>query len=124
MAADIIARARAAQRERNGIRVKVRMPDKLSDRARACAKEARVDKLGEWVCIACRRYAAGAFDGVATSEKTEVATRKESECLTVRAPAGMAAKDILRAVTLACDYCERNAIPSTPQPVKRYRIKK
>ena len=114
-AEEIIGRARACQRVREGVRAKVRFPDALAARARACAEEAGL-KLGEWVNCACRSSSGCLSNDVADCEKMEVATRTDSECLTVRAPAGMRSPDILRAVRAACAFCESRRVAFAPDP--------
>lgn len=118
-ARDIIERALRAQEGRRGVRVKVRMPDALLARAHECARQVN-ETLGDWVNIACRKHQAKVRECVATNEKQELATRRDSEAVTVRAPAGMDAKEIRAAVLLACEYCESRFIPCTPQPVGEY----
>lgn len=121
--ADMIRRARAAQAERAGVRVAVRFPDALIARARLCAADVD-DTLADWVNAACRQWRKGVFDGVARAEKTELATRKESESITVRAPAGMPAADIKTAVIAACAWCEERRITYHPDPPPRYILEK
>lgn len=117
----MIARALAAQRRRAGVRVKVRLPDTLAARARACAADVDMP-LGDWVNSACRQWRKGVFDSVADANKNELATRKESESITVRAPKGMSAADIKTAITRGCTWCESRRIVYSPEVPARYLL--
>lgn len=121
--ADLIRKAHEAARAKAGVRVKVRFPDELARRARECADNAR-DQLGEWVNKACRQWRSGVFTCVAESQKTELATRDKSECITIRAPAGMTAEEIKRAVSLCCAYCEQRRITYTLEIPPRYILER
>jgi hypothetical protein len=123
MAAEMVARALQAQREREGVRVKVRLSDDLAARVGLCAADVGM-KLGEWVNCACRNYLAGRCVSVADTEKTDLATRDKSECYTVRAPAGMAPTEIKRAVTMSVVYCEARRITYNPQPPAHYLLER
>jgi len=112
-----------AQRKREGVRVKVRLPDALASRARACAADVDMP-LGDWVNCACRQWRKGVFDSVANANVTELATRKESEAITVRAPKGMPAADIKTAIARGCAWCESRRIVYTPEIPARYLIEK
>lgn len=118
-AEDIIARAMARQREREGVRQKVRMPDELAERARACAADVG-ETLGEWVAGACR------WGGVRVADwrNAELATRDGSEALSVRVPEGMTAGEVRACVAACCEYCEARRVTYTPQPVGRYLLAK
>ena len=103
------------------MRVKVRFPDELAKRARECAAEVG-DMLSDWVNPACRQWRLDVFASVAKPAQTELATRETSECITIRAPKGMAAADIKAAVLACCAFCEANRVPCTPQPITRYKV--
>lgn len=120
-AAELIRKAHAAAREKAGVRIKVRFPNALIAKARLCAEELG-DGLGEWVNGACRRYRGVSADCVADSELTGLATREESEAITIRAPEGMTAEEIRSAVAVSVSRCEERRIPSTPQPCERFYV--
>lgn len=115
----MIRAARARQRERAGVRVKIRFPDALAARARLCADDVR-ETLGDWVNAACRQWARGSFAGVAHPVNHGLATRDGSECITVRAPDGLTPGEVKTAVELCCAYCEARRIAYTPQVPARY----
>lgn len=121
--AEMVARALRKQRERAGVRVKVRLPDSLAARARICAADVS-ETLGDWVNAACRQARKGVFDDVAIPQKTELATRAESECVTVRAPSGMTSSDIRDAIARGCQWAEARRIAYNPQPPKRYILER
>lgn len=83
-AAEIIERARKAQDERAGRRLKVRVPTALWLRVRACADVCGVS-VEEYVCGACRGVQAGRIR-VANAENLEVGTREASAVVWVRVP--------------------------------------
>lgn len=122
-AREMIARAIAAQRRRAGVRVKVRLPDTLAARARACAADVDMP-LGDWVNSACRQWRKGVFDSVADAKQIELATRNESEAITVRAPKGMSAADIKTAIGRGCAWCESRRIVYTPEIPARYILER
>lgn len=119
--ADMIAQAKAAQKAKEGVRVKVRFPNALVQRARECANQVD-DDLGDWVNIACRRYLSDAITCVATLEEYKLATRGDSVPVTIKAPLGMTCAEIKSAVLYACIFCEQRAIPCTPQPCAEYKV--
>lgn len=121
--ADLIRQAHAAAREKAGVRVKVRFPSALIDRARLCSADA-CDGLGDWVNKVCRQYRAGGFASVASRNKSELATREASECITVRAPLGMSAEDIKAAVACGCAYSEARRITYHPVVPARYLMER
>lgn len=122
-AIDLIRAARAAQAARAGVRVKVRLPDALAARARECAAEIGYT-LGDWVNAACRQHRSGVFDSVAIADNAPLATRNDSEAVTVRAPDKMSAADIKTAIARACAFCEARRIVYNPQPPARYLLEK
>lgn len=108
-AADMIARALAAQKAKEGARMPVRFPSGLIARARECASD--VDEpIGDWVNIACRQWQAGKFTGVVNAENAELATRETSEVITVKAPKGMTGAEVKAAVSACCTYCESKRV--------------
>lgn len=119
--AELIARAKDAQKAREGTRMPVRFPDDLIARARVCAAE--VDEpVGDWVNKACRQWMAGKFTSVADLEKYSLATREGSTPITVKAPFGMLASEVKRAVLACAKYCEERRVTYTPDPAPEHYI--
>jgi len=99
------------------VRMKIRMPDALAARARLCAADVG-DSLGEWIAGAVR----WAGPRVADWRAAGLATRADSECLTLRLPPGLTQAEIRRCVEVCCDWCEARRVPMTQQPVGRYLV--
>jgi hypothetical protein len=118
---DIISAARAAQKEKEGVRVPVRFPSDLIARVRQCAADLN-EPLGDWVNTACRAWMSGRFDGVVTAENKELATRENSEVITVKAPKEMKCEDIKKAALACCMRYEQKRIVYTPQHCANYRV--
>ena len=97
---ELIARAHAAQAERDGLRVKVRLPRSLKTRAENCAA-ACADDLAEWSAKACRRLLR-----VPTERTAPKVTRDDSTPVWLRAPAGMPPARIRLALLLAVEHAE------------------
>jgi hypothetical protein len=118
-AEEIIAAARARERARRGVRTKIRLPDALAERARACANDVG-ESLGDWIAGACR------WGGrhVANWQTRELATRAGSEALSVRVPEGLTPGEVRACIAACCAYCEARRVTYTPQPVRRYRVTK
>jgi hypothetical protein len=118
---EIIERALAAQKAKDGIRMPVRFPASLIARVRDCAAD--VDEpIGDWVNKACRQWLAGKFSCVADRENAELATRETSEVITVKAPAGMTGAQVKAAVSACCCYCESRRIIYHPEEVGNYLL--
>ena len=83
-AAEIIERARKAEAERDGRRLKVRVPTALWRRVRACADVCGVS-VEEYACGACRGVQAGRIR-VASAENSEMGTREASVVVWIRVP--------------------------------------
>ena len=83
-AAEIIEQARKAQEERDGVRLKVRVPSALWRRVRACADACGVS-VEEYVCGSCRGVQAGRLK-VPICKKTKMGTSTETAW--VRVPHG------------------------------------
>ena len=122
-AADMIARAIALQKAKDGVRMPVRFPPALIARVRECAAEV-CEPIGDWVNMACRQWQAGKLACVVNAENTELATRETSEVITVKAPKGMTGAEIKAAVSACCQYCEARRIVYTPEIPERYLLEK
>lgn len=99
-AAEMIARARARSAEREGIRVKVRLPAELKSRAERVAASCRED-LAAWANAACLRLLR-----VPSEQTAPKVTRSGSVPVWLRAPAGMTPARIRLAVHLAVEHAE------------------
>lgn len=110
----MVRRAREAQDKKAGVRFKARVPDALWARVRKCADGAAM-AAEEWVCLACRAFMAGRFDGVAIDEKTLLGTREASAAQWVRAPEGMERERLREALLRAAAWHEPRLPRYTPQ---------
>lgn len=117
-AAEIIERARKAQDERAGRRLKVRVPTALWRRVRACADICGVS-VEEYACGACRGVQAGRLR-VASAENLEVGTREASAVVWVRVPEGFdtGAASIRPALAAAVEHTVAKAGPIEARPVE------
>ena len=113
---EIVRRARELERERDGVRAKVRLPSALWARVRRCAAAVPVP-VEEWVCSAVRAWERGKFDGVTYDEKDVLGTREGSETPWVRVPAGWrdAGGDLRRALAAAAAWHEPRLREPRPQ---------
>lgn len=118
-AEELIARARRRERERAGVRMKVRLPRELAERARACAAEVG-DGLGEWIAGSCRWGGTRVADWI----ETGLATRKGSEAISLRVPEGMTASEVRRCVEVCCAWCEARRVRYEPQKTERFLVGK
>lgn len=112
--AHLIARARATEASRAGVRVKIRLPDELHRRAQAAAADCR-DDLAEWANKACRLHQKS---GVRSQESEPIApiappqlTRCSSTPVWLRAPAGMPPDQIRAALAAAAERSEATRRP-------------
>ena len=97
---NMIRNAQERERERGGVRVRVRMSRALKAMAEACAR-AVGDDLTEWVNLACVNFREGKFERVAFEKETLDVTREGSEVVWVNAPSGMKAANIRLAMASA-----------------------
>ena len=116
---DMIERALAAQKAKEGVRIPVRFPHALIARVRECAADVG-EPIGDWVNMACRQWQAGKLSRVATCENPELATRSTSEVVTVKAPKGMTGSQVKEAVLACCTWCESKRIAYHPEAVGHY----
>ena len=84
--AEIIKRAEAAQKARDGVRVKVRVPRGLWDQVKACAAICKIS-TEEYVCSVCRAVSLGWLITSPDSDRL-VGTREDSATVWVRVPTG------------------------------------
>jgi len=110
----MVNRALEKEREREGVRAKARVPDLLWARVRRCA-DAACMAAEEWVCLACRAWQQGRFDGVAYDEKELLGTREGSRAQWVRVPHGFDMESLRPALAAAAAWHEPKIRPVTPQ---------
>jgi len=121
---EIIARAKNAQQRRVGIRIKARVPSDLWYNVRRCA-DACNSSAEEYVCAACRHYAAGRLR-VPIAENTQMGTREDSETVWIRVPKGFdtSAESLRPALAAAVAYTlpKIRLPPNTPIEGRDYLL--
>ena len=109
----LIQAAKAAQRERVGLRIKARVPSPLWSDVKRCANACGWS-AEEWVCAICRMYAKGRL-GVPTVDYSGMGTREESEPVWVRVPIGFKSDsdNLRKALAAGVEWY----VPKIPKPV-------
>ena len=113
-AEEMIRRAREAQEQKEGVRMKARLPDRMWGRVKRCA-DAACMAAEEWVCLACRAWLAGRFDGVAYDSKELLGTREGSRAQWVRVPHWFDMESLRPALAAGVAWHEPRIRPVTPQ---------
>lgn len=110
----MVKRAREIEKEREGVRVKARLPDAMWKRVERCAAGACM-AAEEWVCAACSAWLKGKFDGVSFDEKELLGTRDASAPHWVRVPHGFDTESLRRTLASAVAWHEPRLPRVTPQ---------
>ena len=111
---ELIERARKKMAEKEGERVKVRLPNAMWKGIGKCAQACGLS-CEEWVCRSLMAWSNGKYDGVEYDEKSILGTRKNSKTGWVRVPNGFGKDCVRRALAAGLAWCKKRIPAATPQ---------
>jgi len=113
---ELIERARKKMAERDGERVKVRLPFKMWKDIERCATACGTDYEDLVLCF-LRNWEKGKYDGVEYDEKSILGTRENSRTGCIRVPLGFGREGMMvrRAIASGVVWCEKRIPTVNPQ---------